>query len=50
MQSAAGSDAKAVAYSELSLNGKSMWGVGIHQNTVIAGLQSVISGLNRLSI
>jgi len=45
-----GSDAKAVAYSELSLNGKSMWGVGIHQNTVIAGLQSVISGLNRLSI
>ncbi len=45
-----GSDAKAVAYSELSLNGQSMWGVGIHQNTVIAGLQSVISGLNRLSI
>ncbi|MDC0508677.1 2-isopropylmalate synthase [Gammaproteobacteria bacterium] len=45
-----GSDAKAVAYSELSLNGQSMWGVGIHQNTVIAGLQSVVSGLNRLSI
>ena len=45
-----GSDAKAVAYSELLLNGQSVWGVGIHQNTVIAGLQSVISGLNRLSI
>ena len=45
-----GSDARAVAYSELLLNGQSVWGVGIHQNTVIAGLQSVISGLNRLSI
>ena len=45
----AGPDAKAVAYSELLLNGKSVWGVGIHQNTVIAGFESVISGLNRLS-
>ena len=45
----AGSDAKAVAYSELLLNGKSVWGVGMHQNTVIAGFESVISVLNRLS-
>ena len=44
-----GSDAKAVAYSELVLSDKSIWGVGIHQNTVIASLLSVISGLNRLS-
>lgn len=44
-----GSDAKAVAYSELVLTNKSVWGVGMHQNTVIAGLLSVISGLNRLS-
>ena len=44
-----GSDAQAVAYSELLLEGESVWGVGIHQNTVIAGLLSVISGLNRLS-
>ena len=44
-----GSDAKAVAYSELILDDESVWGVGIHQNTVIAGLLSVISGLNRLS-
>ena len=44
-----GSDAKAVAYSELILADKSVWGVGMHQNTVIAGLLSVISGLNRLS-
>ncbi len=44
-----GSDAKAVAYSELVLGNKYVWGVGMHQNTVIAGLLSVISGLNRLS-
>ena len=44
-----GSDAKAVAYSELILGEESGWGVGMHQNTVIAGLLSVISGLNRLS-
>ena len=45
-----GSDAKAVAYSEISYKEQSVWGVGIHQNTVIAGLESVINGLNRLSI
>ena len=44
-----GSDAQAVAYSELLLEGKTVWGVGMHQNTVIAGMLSVISGLNRLS-
>ena len=44
-----GSDAQAVAYSELIFKDKSVWGVGIHQNTVIAGLESVISGLDRLS-
>jgi len=45
-----GSDAKAVAYSEISYKEQSVWGIGIHQNTVIAGLESIISGLNRLSI
>tara|TARA_B100000959_G_scaffold40103_4_gene39435 strand:- start:3510 stop:5192 length:1683 start_codon:yes stop_codon:yes gene_type:complete len=45
-----GSDAKAVAYSEISYKDQSVWGIGIHQNTVIAGLVSVINGLNRLSI
>jgi len=44
-----GSDAKAVAYSEIIMGEQSVWGVGIHQNTVIAGLKSIISGLNRLS-
>ena len=45
-----GSDAKAVAYCEISNKNQSVWGVGIHQNTVIASLEAVINGLNRLSI
>ena len=45
-----GSDAKAVAYSEILYKDQSVWGIGMHQNTVIAGYISVINGLNRLSI
>ena len=45
-----GSDAKAVAYSEILCKDQSVWGIGMHQNTVIAGYVSVINGLNRLSI
>ena len=45
-----GSDAKAVAYSEILYKEQSVWGIGIHPNTVIAGFVSVINGLNRLSI
>ena len=44
-----GSDAKAVAYIEIQSEGKSSWGVGMHANTVIASLLSVISGLNKIS-
>ena len=44
-----GSDAKAVAYIEVQNEGKSSWGVGMHANTVIAGLLSVISGLNKIT-
>jgi 2-isopropylmalate synthase len=43
-----GSDASAVAYVEISKNGSTSWGVGINSNTVIASLEAVISGLNRL--
>ena len=45
-----GSDAKAVAYSEILYKHQSVWGIGIHRNTVIAGLEAVINGLNRLSM
>jgi len=44
-----GSDAKAVAYIEIKNEGKSSWGVGMHVNTVIAGLLSVISALNKIT-
>ena len=44
-----GSDAQAVAYIEIQSKEKTSWGVGIHENTVIAGLQAVISGLNKIS-
>ena len=44
-----GSDAKAVAYSEILYKDQSVWGIGMHKNTVIAGYVSVINGLNRLS-
>ena len=44
-----GSDARAVAYIEIKNEGKSSWGVGMHANTVIAGLLSVISGLNKIT-
>ncbi len=44
-----GSDAKAVAYIEIQSEDKSSWGVGMHANTVIASLLSVISGLNKIS-
>ena len=43
-----GSDASEVAYVEISKNGSTSWGVGINSNTVIASLEAVISGLNRL--
>jgi len=43
-----GSDAKAVAYIEIQSEENSSWGVGMHENTVIAGLKAVISGLNRI--
>ena len=44
-----GSDARAVAYIEIKNEGKSSWGVGMHVNTVIAGLLSVISALNKIT-
>jgi len=44
-----GSDAKAVAYIEIKSDKGSSWGIGIHQNTVIAGLSAIISGLNKIS-
>ena len=44
-----GSDAKAVAYIEIKYSDSYSWGVGMHRNTVIAGLGSIISALNKIS-
>ncbi len=44
-----GSDAKAVAYIEIKSDEYYSWGVGIHRNTVIAGLSAIISALNKIS-
>ena len=44
---AAGGDAKAAAYLECAVNGKVLWGVGIHSSIVTASLKAVVSAVNR---
>ncbi|MDA9364855.1 2-isopropylmalate synthase [Gammaproteobacteria bacterium] len=43
-----GSDAKAAAYIELTLQGKNEWGAGMDGNTVKASFQAILAGLNKL--
>ena len=43
-----GADAKAAAFIELTLAGKTEWGAGIDGNTVKASFQAIIAGLNKL--
>ena len=43
----AGADAKAVSYMELQVDGRELWGVGIHGDIVTASLRAIISGVNR---
>ena len=43
----ASSDAQAAAYIELSVNGKTLWGVGIDGDISNASLKAVISAVNR---
>jgi 2-isopropylmalate synthase len=42
-----GADAKAVAYVEANVNGKSLFGVGMDPNIVGASLRAVASAANR---
>jgi len=44
---AAGGDAKAAAYLECAVNGKVLWGVGIHSSIVTASMKAVVSAVNR---
>jgi 2-isopropylmalate synthase len=44
---AAGGDAKAAAYLECAVDGRVLWGVGIHPSIVTASLKGVVSAVNR---
>ena len=45
-----GSDAKAVAYIEVSDGNKTHWGVGIDENTIRASLKAIMIGFDKISI
>jgi 2-isopropylmalate synthase len=42
-----GADARAAAYVEAKVNGKTRWGVGVDANIVTASLRAVVSAVNR---
>jgi 2-isopropylmalate synthase len=43
----AGGDARAAAYVECRIDGRTYWGVGIHPNIVRASLDAIVSAVNR---
>ena len=43
----AGASAQAAAYTELDVNGRTLWGVGIDGDIATASLKAIISGVNR---
>jgi 2-isopropylmalate synthase len=43
----AGASAQAAAYTELDVNGQTLWGVGIDGDIATASLKAIISGVNR---
>ena len=45
-----GSDARAVAYIEVSDGKKTRWGVGIDENTIRASLRAIMIGFDKISI
>ena len=42
-----GADASAAAYIEISIEGKTFWGIGINSNTVAASFEAITSGINK---
>jgi 2-isopropylmalate synthase len=46
----AGADAKAVSYIEMGYQGKSLFGVGIHENILTASILAILSAVNRFQI
>jgi 2-isopropylmalate synthase len=43
----AGANAHAVSYMELMVDGRELWGAGMHSDITTASLRAIISGLNR---
>ena len=43
----AGTDAQAVTYVEMDVEGKTLWGVGIHSDVTTSSLHAIVSGINR---
>ena len=44
-----GSDSQAVTYIQVSHNGHSVYGVGVHSNTQISSIRALFSAINRLN-
>ena len=44
-----GTDAEAVAYIELLVDGRELWGCGIHTDITTASMRAIVSALNRAS-
>ena len=44
-----GTDAEAVAYIELQVEGRELWGCGIHTDITTASMRAIVSALNRAS-
>jgi 2-isopropylmalate synthase len=42
-----GAEAQAAAYTEIEVNGQTLWGVGIDGDIATASLKAIISGINR---
>jgi len=45
-----GEDARAAAYVEIVIDGRTQWGVGIHESIVRASLSAILSALNRAGV
>jgi 2-isopropylmalate synthase len=43
----AGTDAQAVTYVEMDVEGETLWGVGIHSDVTTSSLHAIVSGINR---
>lgn len=43
----AGTDVNAVSYMELDVNGREIWGVGMHSDITTSSLRAIVSGVNR---